>query len=187
MGKLDPDGFGKKESERMDLGDFLEAHQRITGRILTEKYIIGGIERPDFICQDQKGKEIGIELSQVVGDYGNLQKCEVEASDYISGQTALELTLKTIKTKNKKRLEGKWHTKDTILVLQLMDYSFMYGDDWFENSFDYGEVPKNGFKEIWTGDYAILPIHSCIELFGIKPKKYIGRHEIPDYRAKPYG
>ncbi len=178
--------IGKKEIETDDLIPFLEAREVVTGEMLS--HILGlWTESPDFVCARPDGALVGVELTKVtenhdVAFWDRLRYGEVRIDPYKTQETIQYL----IDRKEKARVDR--YTKkvsDNILVLQLVDGSL----DQLRGAFDglEDDFTSNGFSEIWLADYSGLEAYGDIELFGLFPSQWWGRHSRSWPDRKPYG
>ena len=178
--------IGRKEIETSELIPFLEARELVTGEDLS---LILGVwtENPDFICVRPDGSVIGVELTMVTEDrevafWDRLRYGEVQIDPFGAQETIHYL----IARKEKARAER--YTKkvsDNILVLQLVDGSFSH----LTGAFDGLETDfaSHGFAEVWLADYSGLDAYGDVELFGLYPLQWWGRHTRPFPDRKPYG
>jgi hypothetical protein len=175
---------GKKELERIMLHPFLEAYEWVTGESLT---LIFCDESPDFICKQQNGKEVGIELTSVTRKpedifFGKILYHKEEMDAYSAQKFIHDL----IEKKEVSRIKN-YTTKvlENILVLQLEDCplkTLQVGMEGLQADF-----ANHGFKEIWLADNSGLKVYGDIELFGLFPEKWWGYHARPWPDRKPYG
>jgi len=178
--------IGKKEIEMMELLPFLDARKFITGEILS--LIVGfSTENPDFICVHDEGQLIGVELTKVTEEhekaiFDRIKYGEVQIDQYRTKEIIKYLIERKEKARSQRYTEK---ATENILVLQLVNGSF----DQLKEAFDglQGEFNSHGFTEIWIADYSGLEVYGDIELFGLYPPRWWGRHcrSWPD--QKPYG
>jgi hypothetical protein len=176
--------IGKKEIETSELIPFLEAREIVTG----EKLMLLGTwtESPDFVCARGDRSVIGVELTKVTANrevtfWDRLRNGEVRLDPFGAQETIYRL----IGRKEKVRAER--YTKkvsDNILVLQLMDGSLNH----LAGAFDglEADFAAHGFAEMWLADYSGIDSYGDIELFGLYPHQWWGRHSRPRPDRKPY-
>jgi hypothetical protein len=90
-------------------------------------------------------------------------------------------------SKAKKLKESSWQTpRSTILVLQLIDYTFdlMPEKSAVSLSDDFAQF---GFQEIWLADHTEVEAFAAVRLIGLFPSEYWGTHDQASLRGKPYG
>lgn len=178
--------MGKKEVETSELIPFLEARELVTGQ--GPSYILGlWTESPDFICARHDSGLVGVELTKVTEDHDlvfwdRLRYGEVRLDPYRTQETMQYL----IDRKEKARA-NRYTNKvtDNILVLQLVDGSLDQLRGAFAGLED--DFTSHGFSEIWLADYSGLDAYGDIELFGLFPTQWWGRHSRPWPDRKPYG
>ncbi|MBA3006942.1 MAG: hypothetical protein FP810_10250 [Desulfocapsa sp.] len=172
--------------ETYDLLPFLDARQFITCEILS--YIPGlWTENPDFICARPNGTFVGVELTKVTEDrdvafWDRLQYGEVNIDPYKTQETIQHLIDRKEEARAKRYSEK---VSENILVLQLVDGTF----DHLRGAFDglETEFKSHGFSEVWLADYSGLEAYGDIELFGLFPAQWWGRHSRQWSDRKPYG
>jgi len=165
---------GKKEEESIALDYFLPEYNFATGRNLEYHPFCSRSEAPDFICWDENGVSVGVELTKVVLNPRYVQP--VEEEDFLlSGVDAIHASIE------RKRGLGK----QVIVVLMV--------DGGFETLVsELSGVPKStfeeyGLKEIWFADYSKVEPYGSLELFCLAPSELFG-HYIPSFDGrKPYG
>lgn len=181
--KREADTIGRKELEAIDLGYFTEAYEYSLGETLNSN-LFSSSERPDFICERPSGERIGVELTQVIGDpaFPNFLK------EFMDGFEASEEVYRLIENKERKRVKPDWILPDnSILVIQLMNYSLREGDGLLLEGLGIDDLPTHGFNEIWLGDYTGLDAYGDIELFCSFPEEMWGYYERWNPGRKPYG
>lgn len=163
--------LGKKQGEEAALELFLDSYAFVTGDPLT---ILGAGERPDFVCRHQSGLSCGLELVQVFAGP--------------APQDTWAAVVEAAVRKEAKRREADWHLPDsTILVLQLMateprDFEVFHAGADLQS--DLGGL---GFVEIWAAHWTTVEPFRTVELFGLHPSKWWGRHQRPNWWEKPHG
>jgi hypothetical protein len=178
--------IGKKEQETNELLSFLEARHLVTCQALS--WVVGhATECPDFICAWPDGTLVGVELTKVTEDreialWDRLKYGEVNIDPYKIVETIDYLI------NRKEGARAARYTKkvnENILVLELVDGAL----DHLEGAFDGLETDfaAHGFCEIWLADYSGLDAYGDIELFGLFPRQWWGRHRRPWPDRKPYG
>ena len=161
--------LGKKMVEEQHFLHFARAYEDVTGERLD---FVTRHERPDFICEREDGSLCGVELTQI---------CRVKAHE------SLGEVLRAVFGKDRKRQDSGWQfADDTILVVQLMDRSLNEVlpalDDWLCH-----ELAQCGFAEVWMADYTTMDTFREVQLFGVHPQKWRGRHPRANPDRKPYG
>lgn len=180
----DPD-IGKKEIETNELIPFLEAREIVTGENLS-MHLGAWTESPDFICVRGDGSVIGVELTKVtvnreVAFWDRLKYGAVRLDPYGTQETIYRL----IDKKEKARAERyAKKVSDNILVLQLMDGSSNHLTGAFDGL--EADFAEHGFAEMWLADYSCLDAYGDIELFGLYPHQWWGRHSRPCPDKKPF-
>jgi hypothetical protein len=163
----------------------LEAYEEVTGEALE---VIDGGERPDFIAVRPGGEQVGIELTQPHHDYELAKWDKVlrivrPMNDlYLLGDIHSIIAQKAVK-----RASADWRLPtNTILVVQLNDYSFL-----FQQSFAHECLAENyqdyGFAEIWLPDHTELDAFGAVRLIGLYPESIWGLHHQASFLQKPYG
>ncbi len=159
--------LGKKMVEEVDLDYFTEAYEHVTGRSLT---IYRAGERPDFLCRTQRGWSVGVELTFVP-----------EADRVI----LFDPIWAAADAKAEKKRRGNWSLPArTILVLQVdvpLSELRRHLEQVVRTDYDLG------FMEVWVADYSDLDAYGTVELFGLRPRKWLGYHRRPNWYTKPYG
>jgi hypothetical protein len=177
--------LGKKEMETSELIPFLEAREMVTGEKLS--MLLGTwTESPDFICVRGDGGVIGVELTKVtaireVAFWDRLRYGEVRLDPSGAPKTIYRLIDK------KERARAERYTKkvsNNILVLQLMDGSLNHLTGAFDGL--EADFAAHGFTEMWLADYSGLDAYGDIELFGLHPHQWWGRHSRPCPDRKPF-
>ena len=176
--------IAKKEIERMELDPFLDAYKQTAGRSIEYCW---GSENPDFICVQDNGEQIGIELTKVMRDprdkfLEHIFFRKEEPDSYETIETIFHLIEKKEKARNKRYVNS---VEDTILVLQIMDGSLDTIEPVMEGIEEY--CNGYGFKEIWLADYSGLEAYGDIELFGLYPPEIYGFYQRSCPDRKPYG
>src|SRR5713101_303404 len=111
--------IGKREIEWEHLGLFLEAYETVT----SETFALTGSETPDFIGDDEEGRTVGIEITQLrfspEGRHARLI-FPPEPHDPDAWWRLLELMHQKVQTLS----NGRWHLCERkILVIMLIDTS----------------------------------------------------------------
>jgi hypothetical protein len=162
--------FGKKLVEEEHLFQFLAAYAGVTGTNLS---LQSRSESPDFICADESGKLVGIELTQAPQHYQPLSAGDLLASVVCSVASKERL----------RRLNG-WPM--TILVVELLDYSFE-SLSWTRDQSVADDFSDTGFHEIWLSDHSTVEPFGEVRLIGLYPRSTFGLHYQPALEGKPYG
>ncbi|MBI2435855.1 MAG: hypothetical protein HYV26_23620 [Candidatus Hydrogenedentes bacterium] len=169
--------FSKKECEAMQLDFFLPEYTFATGHHLTYHPYCSRSEAPDFICWDEAGPRIGIELTRL-----QIPPRYVEPlNDTDSGLSALSAVHNSCA--RKAGLGGK-----TILVLQVHDgFESLISELCSVEPVEPNKFDEYGLMEIWLADYSKVEAFGSVELFCIAPTHLYG-HYIPSFDGcKPYG
>ena len=178
--------IGKKEVETSELIPFLEARELVTGQGLS--YIFGlWTESPDFVCARPDGGLVGVELTKVTKNHDlafwdRLRHGEVHVDPYRTQKVIQYL----IDRKENARVDRyMMKVSENILALQLVDGSL----DQLRGALDglRDNFSSHGFSEVWLADYSGLEAYGDIELFGLFPAQWWGRHTMPWPDRKPYG
>jgi len=77
-------------------------------------------------------------------------------------------------------------TRDTILVLELMDCPLALLRNYLPDKLQ-KDFSQHGFAEVWLGDYTGADAYGDIELFGLFPPKWWGYYPRINPERKPYG
>ena len=174
----------KKEDEQESLSYFLEAYEIVTGETLE---VLEVTERPDFICTRDDGSKVGVELVKVRRGHPNEILCDkiIEKQDFMSSEHALEMIQAVAAEKESKRNAPDWKLPEaTILLIELWDVPLAR----IEGCISPEILPNlslTGFEEIWLVDYTGLEAYGNVELFCVRPEKWIGYHSRG--LQKPYG
>lgn len=175
----------KKDAEERSLALFLAEYRAVTGTAIK---VIASTERPDFICQDDSGSQLGVELVRVMVDPETRMWREILDREEFMDPTETAIRLQEIVyQKEQKRASSGWqHSDRTILVLDLHDapvpqVASILEDDLLD------EMSETGFREIWVSDHTIEDSYYTVQLFGIKPREWRGLHPHHSRTWKPYG
>ena len=178
--------IGKKEIEFSELIPFLDAREIVTGDRLSVDIGIS-TENPDFICVRADRSVIGVELTKVTANrevafFDRLLYGEVRLDPFRTQEIIHHL----IGRKEKARSERYTNkVTDNLLVLQLVDGSFSHLAGTFDSLA--ADFTSHGFTEMWLADYSGLDGYGDIELFGLYPHRWWGRHTRPSHGRKPFG
>jgi hypothetical protein len=174
----------KKAHEQYLAEYFIEARSDAIGSTL---HILHGDENPDFVCSDDKGARIGLEVAQVTRGpidsfWARILNGEIELDPFDAGAMIYSL----IERKELARQERYSKKVDRcILMLALvnapLDRLFVALEG-LEDDFS-----SHGFEEVWLVDYSGLDAYRNVELFGLHPAANWGHHERPNAHTKPYG
>lgn len=178
--------MGKKEIETSELYEFLEARELITSEKLNQ--IIGlWTESPDFICVRPDGGLVGVELTKIMQDRDQVRSDVLRYGEArLDPYRVLETIHYQIERKDKTRADHYVKkVKDNVLALELVHGSL----DPLEGSLEaiQGEFESFGFTEIWIADFSGLEAYGDIELFGLHPRCWWGRHRRVWADRKPFG
>ncbi len=176
--------LGKKMVEEEHLSYFLDAYTTVTGTTLT---VCGSGESPDFICTRDSGELVGVELARSPHDHDLAVHDRTWTDRTMESYDLLDAISGIIAAKECKRLSPHWRTpSNTILVIELLDYSF---DSlrWTEHSSLSNDYASTGFIEIWLADHSTLEAFGEVRLIGLYPRCIWGLHRQPALEGKPYG
>jgi len=86
------------------------------------------------------------------------------------------------------RTEAPNHTagRNTILVVELLDYSFE-SLSWASDTAFADDFSDTGFHEVWLADHFTLEQFGEVRLIGLYPLRVFGIHHQPALEGKPYG
>lgn len=178
--------MGKKEQERSELTYFLAEYQYITGRVLKELY---ACERPDFICVDEGGHTVGVELTRI----GNSPPEAVDSRVFWGDEpvpldTLFDHVYAAVERKSQMVGSADWNTLDeNILVLTMFDPVDPPLESWFSDESLVYEFVSYKFSEVWIADYSIVEAYGTVQLYGLYPVVYWGVHLHRKSGNKPYG
>lgn len=176
---------GRKMVEESELEYFIKAYEHVTGKKLT---LIKTGEKPDFVCEQDNGSVVGVELTKVMRDPETAQADRIlKRQEYMDNTNAIDFIYEAIAKKAEKIAKDNWSTAENIiLVLQLMDCQLSE----LRNILD-ADLQKDfnsyGFSEIWIVDYTGLDAYGDVELFGLYPAKWWGYYQRENPHRKPYG
>lgn len=163
--------MGKKQVEESELTLFLESYAFATGTSFT---LVAAGERPDFICQCQPGQYRGVEL--------------VKIFEGPNPQDTWDAIVQTAARKDAKRGQLDWFLPSaTVLVLQLMVTEPQDFERFHDGAGLASDLSGLGFCEIWAAHWATVEPYGTVELFGLHPAPWWGRHRRPNWWEKPYG
>ncbi|MDP3014211.1 MAG: hypothetical protein Q8M92_08230 [Candidatus Subteraquimicrobiales bacterium] len=144
-------------------------------------------ESPDFICIRPDGYFVGIELTRVTEDHDvAFWDCVRYGEVRIDPFKTQELIQYLIERKEKARsVRYTKKVSENILVLQLVHGSL----DQLRGAFDglENDFTSHRFCEVWLADYSGFEVYGDIELFGLYPSRWWGRHGRVWPDRKPYG
>lgn len=176
----------KKEAERRDLDNFLDARAHITRERLE---VVEATERPDFICKRADAQRVGVELTKVTRGNPKIMMWDriLERRHYMRVDSAIEALQLLATEKERKRTQYDWkHSSSTILLLQLVDIPLSRLKGQLTNRV-VPDLENLGFAEMWIADYTQVEPYDNIELVGFCPEKWFGYHQRPNPLQKPYG
>lgn len=176
--------IGKKLVEEGDLRLFLEAYDYVTG----DSLCVQPSERPDFIGWRSNGDAVGIEITSIVQDPGNVyRKTVIPDERHMDPWSVLDSAWARIQEKDQKRAKPGWqHPEHTILVLRLNEARLRDIKWVFDPSVKH-DYTSFGFEEIWIADFCDVEAYGDVELFGLYPFKWWGYHERFEPGRKPFG
>ena len=172
--------LGKKLVEEEHLFQFLEAYKTVTGATLAIRF---RSESPDFICECSTGERIGVELARAPHDHDMAVYDRIWSDRTLPSSDLLaSIGSMVAKKERKRRLQG-W--PNTILVIQLLDYTFQ---SWRWTAEDISDdFADTGFREIWIADHFTMEPFGQPRLIGLYPRDIFGLHDQPALEGKPYG
>lgn len=176
--------LAKKAHEHYLADYFIDARTDATGLVLN---IIHVDENPDFICSDDEGKPIGLEVVQVTrGPIDSLWARLLDGQIELDPFDASAKICSLIQRKEVARRERYAMKVDRcILMLALvnspLDRLFVALDG-LQNDFS-----SHGFDEVWLVDYSGIDAYHHAEIFGLFPASIWGHYERPNAHTKPYG
>jgi len=170
--------------EKEQFERFRSAYKRVTGEWLRR---VRKSERPDYICTRPQGSFVGIEFTLITRDpersFWDYTDSNIEFMHGADGVLAIQ---EAIMRKELKRLEPDWQlANSSILVLSTPDCPVAEMEFFLDESVR-SDLEENGFSEIWIADHTETEAYGTIELFGITPGKWWGRHGRP-WTGKPFG
>jgi hypothetical protein len=173
--------LGKKLVEEEHLLQFLDAYETATGIALTTR---SRGESPDFICAYPSDEPIGVELARSPHDHEMSVHDRTWTDRTLSSFDLLASVFFIVATKEHKRRLHHW--PNTILVIELLDYSFE-SLAWTSDSSRADDFSDTGFHEIWLADHFTVEPFGEVRLIGVYPSSVFGRHYQPALEGKPYG
>jgi hypothetical protein len=177
--------IGQKMIEEEDLWRFLESYEEVTGQRLE---VVGGGERPDFICRRPTAELVGVELTRPHHDY-EMARWDRIWADSMAMDTydLLDAVHTIVAQKARKRRRAGWRlSHNTILVVKLVDYTF--GSlRWFSENHLANDFASAGFAEIWVADHTEMDAYGTARLIGLYAPKVWDAHHQDAFYQKPYG
>jgi hypothetical protein len=171
--------LGKKLVEEEHLLQFLDAYQTVTG---TGLRLHCRFESPDFLCVYPFGEIVGVELARSPHDY------ETRVYDRIWTDRALPtfdlLASIAAIVADKEHLRQTHGWRSTILVVELLDYSFE-SLAWASDASRADDFADTGFLEIWLADHSTVEPFGEVRLIGAHPSRIFGLHYQPALEGKP--
>ena len=160
---------------------FLDAYEAVTGITLSLR---GRGESPDFVCTRPSGEPVGVELARSPHDYETRLDDRIWTDRTLPSFDLLASVASIVATKEGKRQSNHW--RSTILVVELLDYSF---DSlaWTSDTSLADDFSDTGFLEIWLADHSTVEPFGEIRLIGLYPPRIFGIHSQPALEGKPYG
>lgn len=174
----------KKGREQLFAEQFLEARTEAIGQAL---YVLAADESPDFICTDDRGESIGLEIAQVThGPIAAHWAAVLDGQNEIPPFDAQALIYNLLQRKEKARQE-RYSRKvaECILLLVLAENSIpnlRVALDGLEDDFS-----EHGFSEVWLMDTTEHDAYRTVELFCLSPAAHWGYYRRPNAGSKPYG
>jgi hypothetical protein len=176
--------LGKKMIEEDHLAYFLDAYRVVTGSSLS---VLSSGESPDFICARPTRELVGVELARSPHDYERAVDDRIWGGCTTDSYDLLDAIARMIAAKQRKRESAHWRTPgNTILVIELLDYSFA-SLHWTEGSSLSDDYANAGFVEIWLADHSTVEAFGQVRLIGLYPRQFFGLHAQPALWGKPYG
>jgi len=173
--------LGKKLVEEEHLFQFLDAYQTVTGMGLS---LFCRSESPDFVCTYPSGDHIGVELARSPHDYGSHVDDRIWTDCTLPSFDLLASVASIIVAKEHLRQSHGW--RSTILVVELLDYSFE-SLAWASDESHADDFAGTGFVEIWLADHSTVEAFREIRLIGLHPSRVFGLHYQPALERKPFG
>jgi len=171
--------LGKRENEREHLALFIDAYRLATGEALLEMY---DSETPDFIGQDEVGRIVGIEITQLRFSPDERHMHRIYPLDPYEMDAWWRL-LQLMHQKHQKLSKGRWPQCDRkILVIMLVDVSMDAVATGTETDRD-----GAGFDEVWLADHTQVEAFGAVDLFAIVHPMLEGRFATGDRGQKPFG
>ena len=174
----------KKGKERQLADWFVEARADAIGKALV---VAHGDENPDFLCEDDDGRTVGLEVAQITRG-----PVAAHWAWILDGETELEpfdaqaMIYELLGRKERARRERySIKVKDCILLLVLVENSLpnlRVALDGLEDDF-----AEHGFEEVWLMDISEQDAYGTVELFGLFPTEVWGHHVRPNAGSKPFG
>jgi len=174
--------MGKKMVEREELYQFLEAYEQATGEKFPKMCCS---ETPDFVGEDENGRSVGIELTQLKFSPDHMfVRRYIEKQDWVSDEDAFWRILELLAKKDTKLKNGNWpQCERKILVIQLVDYPL---SELLPNCTT-DKPHDQSFSEIWFADYTITDMYGGVDLFPIVHPNLEGYFPVASENKKPYG
>ena len=170
--------------EEENLAYFLDAYGAITGSSLS---ILSRGESPDFICARPTGELVGVELARSPHDHERAVDDRIWGDGTMDSYDLLVSIAGMITAKQCKRESPHWRTPhNTILVIELLDYSFA-SLRWTEDSSLSDDYANAGFVEIWLADHSTAEAFGEVRFIGLYPRRSFGLHVQPALEGKPFG
>ena len=175
--------YWKKRSERDDLDYFLAAYEMAIRTSLT---VIEERESPDFVCEDENGNRIGVELTKIIAHP------ELRSWHRLFGSGAMDSSVdigsaisEVVFEKANKLGRRGWKTSQIILVIQLFDNPLIEVHRGLER-IGCDEFTEAEFSKVWIADHSTIDAHNRVKLFGLYPENIAGYYAFT-FGCKPYG
>jgi hypothetical protein len=167
------------EEER--LFQFLDAYQTVTGTPLNLR---SRSESPDFLCSYPSGELVGVELARSPHDYETRLDDRIWTDCALPSFDLLASVAELVAAKEQLRQSNHW--RSTILVIELLDYSFE-SLAWTSDPSLAKDFSDTGFLEIWLADHSTIEPFGEVCLIGLYPSAIFGVHWQPALEGKPFG
>lgn len=173
--------LGKKLVEEEHLLQFLDAYQTVAGTALS---LYCRSESPDFLCAAPSGELVGVELARSPRSYETRIDDRIWTDCTLSSFDLLASVAKIVAAKEHLRRSHGW--RSTILVVELLDYSFE-SLAWTSDASHGDDFADTGFVEIWLADHSTVEPFGEVRLIGLHPPRVFGLHYQPALEGKPFG
>jgi hypothetical protein len=174
----------KKAHERYLADYFLAARSNVTTSALQ---ILHADENPDFICSDDEGTLVGLEVAQVTRGpidafWARILDGQIEL-DPFDASSMIHSLIERKELARQERYSKKVHR--CILMLTLVNSPLQRLFVALEGLQE--DFSSHGFEEVWLVDYSDLDAYRNAELFGLYPAENWEHHERPNARTEPFG
>jgi hypothetical protein len=172
--------LGKREIEREHLGLFLEAYEAATGEVFEA---LVDSETPDFVGRDERGKIVGIEITQLRFGPEDRHMRRIFPPGPFDADAWWRL-LDLMHQKEQTLSKGRWHHCDRkILVILPLDCSL----DAVVGGADTDTPEEDGFDEVWLVDHTQVEAFGGADLFPVVHPELEGEFDVASRDRKPFG